>query len=88
MGRSTAQSVAIGGAIALGAGLVLLIGAAVPRKERDRPLKQDGSLAIRRRAERQAEAHLATGAAHAEGVRTRQTVRRGPLGRSRKAVLR
>jgi hypothetical protein len=87
-GRIDAQSLAIGGAIALVAGLLLLVGSIVPRKERDRPLPGDATLAIRRRAQRQADAHLASGAPHAEGVRTRQSHRRSLLGRSRKAVLR
>lgn len=75
-GRLDAQTVAIAGAVALVAGLVLLVGALVPRKERDVPLAADHDLAVRRRALRQALGAVAETVPGVSDARVRVRLRR------------
>lgn len=75
-GTLDTQTVAIAGAIALAAGLILLVGSLVPRKDRDIPLKDDSTLAVRRRALRQAVGHLAEDAPGVSDAKVRLRLRR------------
>lgn len=70
------RTLALVGAGALAGGLVLLVGVLVPRRERDLPLQDDETLAVRRRAIRQAVGHLAGGVNGVADARVRVRARR------------